>query len=200
MKFLWFSFVCLGFLGASVLISKSYFEWQKHPVTTFISTLSISDLKFPNITVCPPKLSNTALNYDLIKAGNDPLTEEVKDKLLHKLYTIFVGAPFQEQWNRKSAEINSENFETLSKGYQTVPTLTDDNITETLFCSTSGTFHTPYFPGELEESFRSATSCQASTPRKCEGIHWEWTSLNRVGGGHQGGGGGHQGGGGVAMT
>ena len=81
------------------------------------------------------------------------MTEEVRGKLLHKLYAIFVGAPFQEQWNRKSAEINSENFENLSKGYQTAPTLTDNNITETLFCSTSGTFHTPYFRGELEESF-----------------------------------------------
>ena len=88
-----------------------------------------------------------------MKAGNDPLTEEVRGKLLHKLYAIFVGAPFQEHWNRKSAEINSENFETLSKGYQTLPTVTDDNITETLFCSTSGTFHTPYFRDELEESF-----------------------------------------------
>ena len=122
-------------------------------MTTSISTLSISDLKFPNITVCPPKRSNTALNYDLMKAGNDPLTEEVRGKLLHKLYTIFVRAPFQEQWNRKSAEINTENFETLFKGYQTVPTVTDDNITETFFCSTSGTFHSPYFRGELEESF-----------------------------------------------
>ena len=122
-------------------------------MTTSISTLSISVLKFPNITVCPPKRSNTALNYDLMKAGNDPLTEELRGELLHKLYTMFVGAPFQEQWNRKSAEINSENFETLYKGYQTVPTLTDDNITETLFCSTSGTFHSPFFRGELEESF-----------------------------------------------
>ena len=39
--------------------------------------------------------------------------------------------------------------------------MTDDNITETLFCSTIGTFHTPYFRGELEESFyKSDQQCR----------------------------------------
>ena len=98
-KCLWFSFVCLGFLGAGLLIGKSYFEWQKSPVSTSISTLSISDLEFPNVTVCPPKGSNTALNYDLMKADNHLMTEQEKEQVSQDAYSVFVEAPFQEHFD-----------------------------------------------------------------------------------------------------
>ena len=152
-KCLWFSFVCLGFLGAGLLIGKSYVEWQKSPVSTSISTLSISDLEFPNITVCPPKGSNTALNYDLMKADNHLMTEQQKEKLSHDAYSVFVEAPFQEHLNRLLSQVNPENTKNLFRGYQSLPKVTDENVTETLFCSINGTFHTPWFGGDFEESF-----------------------------------------------
>ena len=71
--------VILGFLGAGLLISKSYKEWQESPVATSITTRPINDLDFPIVTICPPKGSNTALYNDLVKAGNGSLSE--KDKV-----------------------------------------------------------------------------------------------------------------------
>ena len=117
-KCFWFSFVCLGFVGAGLLISKSYVEWQKSPVSTSISTLSISDLEFPNVTVCPPKGSNTALNYDLMKADNHLMTEQQKEKLSQDAYSVFVDAPFQEYFDRLLSQANPENTENLFRGFQ----------------------------------------------------------------------------------
>ena len=99
-KCLWFTSVCFGFLGAGFLISNSYFEWQKSPVASSISTISISDLEFPNVTICPPKGSNTALNYDIMNAENNLMTEEQKEKLSQDAFSVFVDAPFQEHVNR----------------------------------------------------------------------------------------------------
>ena len=152
-KCLWLSFVCLGFIGAGLLIGKSYFEWQKSPVATSISTLSIEDLDFPNVTVCPPKGSNTALNYDLMKADNDLVTEQERGKLLQDAYSAFVEAPFQEHFDRLLSQVNPENLENLFRGYQSIPKMTDENVTETLFCSLNGTFHTPWFGGDFEKTF-----------------------------------------------
>ena len=46
------------------------------PVSTSITTRPIADLDFPTVTVCPSKDSLTALNYDLMKADNNSLTEQ----------------------------------------------------------------------------------------------------------------------------
>ena len=145
--------MCLGFLGAGLIIGNSYVEWKKSPVSTSVSTHSISDLEFPNVTVCPPKGSNTALNYDLMKADNHLMTEEEKEKLSQDAYSVFVDAPFQEHFDRLLSQVNPENIENLVRGYQKAPKVTDGNVTETLFCSINGTFHTPWFGAGFVESF-----------------------------------------------
>ena len=144
--------MCLGFVGAGILIGNSYLEWQKNPVATSISTLSISDLQFPNVTICPPKGSNTALNYDLMKADSNRLQTKQQQKLQQVAYKIFVEARFQEYYERLLQQINLENLENIFSGYQTIPK-TIDNVTTATFFSTNGTYHTPAFGGKVRESF-----------------------------------------------
>ena len=72
-KALWAVIVCLGFIGAGYLITKSYKDWQDNPIATSITTPPIDNLDFPTVTVCPPKDSNTAIYHDLVKAGNKTL-------------------------------------------------------------------------------------------------------------------------------
>ena len=80
-KFGWFCFVCLGFLGAGVLIHSSYSQWQESPIATTITTHPLDNLDFPIVTVCPPKGSNTALFADLVRFDNTSL-----DAGWHKLW------------------------------------------------------------------------------------------------------------------
>ena len=78
-KLVWSVIVLLGFLAAGFLIWQSFADWQESPVSTSIETRPLEELVFPTVTVCPPKGSSTALNYDLMRADNDSLTEENRE-------------------------------------------------------------------------------------------------------------------------
>ena len=80
-KFFWISIVCTGFALAGILISSSFSSWQKSPVATSIETFPISKVQFPDVTVCPPEGSNTALNHDLVHVGNATVNMTVREEL-----------------------------------------------------------------------------------------------------------------------
>ena len=67
-KALWIIIVITSFCVGISLIVKSYQSWELSPIITSVDTKPISEVTFPEITVCPPKGSNTALNLDLLEA------------------------------------------------------------------------------------------------------------------------------------
>ena len=77
-RIFWIWVVLSGFIGASLLIYNSFQSWRESPVKTTIRTMAIDNLKFPNVTVCPPKNTYTNLNYDLLMAENLTLTNETR--------------------------------------------------------------------------------------------------------------------------
>jgi len=111
----WIFIVVLSFSAAGYLINKSYADWQKSPIATTVSTHPISQLAFPKVTVCPPKGSNTALNYDLMKAGNITLTKEDREQLTNITQTSLVHEDHLG-FVKLSAEIN--NRQDLRKTYE----------------------------------------------------------------------------------
>ena len=66
-KFAWFLLVLTGFIVASVVIVEQLVSWSENPIITTVQIKPISKVKFPEVTVCPPAGSNTALNYDIMK-------------------------------------------------------------------------------------------------------------------------------------
>ena len=80
-RLFWILVVMSGFLGASLLIKESFDSWSESPVKTSIETLPISEIKFPKVTVCPPKNTFTDLNYDLMMPDNVTLTEKMRDEM-----------------------------------------------------------------------------------------------------------------------
>ena len=77
----WILIVIGGFTGAGVIIYQSFQSWDESPITTTIESLPIADINFPKITVCPPKNTYTALNYDLMMNVNLTLDNEIRDEL-----------------------------------------------------------------------------------------------------------------------
>ena len=63
-------------LGPAVQCSTLFRGWEESPISTSISVLPITQLTFPNVTVCPPGGTFTSLNYDLLLAGNRSLEED----------------------------------------------------------------------------------------------------------------------------
>ena len=81
-RLFWILVVITGFVGASLLIKESFDSWSEGPAKTAIGTFPIADIRFPKVTVCPPKNTFTDLNYDLMISENVTLTEEMRDLLL----------------------------------------------------------------------------------------------------------------------
>ena len=87
-RIFWILVVITGFVGASLLIKESFDSWSESPVKTIIDTLPISEIKFPKVTVCPPKNTFTDLNYDLMMTENIKLTEEMKDDIFRFAFEV----------------------------------------------------------------------------------------------------------------
>ena len=77
----WIGVVFTGFTGALFLINASFQDWADNPVKTTIETLPIKDIRYPKVTVCPPKNTFTNLNYDLLMTSNMSLDDETRKDL-----------------------------------------------------------------------------------------------------------------------
>ena len=93
-KAFWVIIVTLGFGFAASLIGNSYSQWMKSPVSTVVTTKPISELEFPEVTVCPPRGSNTALNHVLKKMEDEKVnTWTLREHLLGEIHKIYAGQP-----------------------------------------------------------------------------------------------------------
>ena len=79
----------LSFSCAGILIHNSFADWSKSPVSTTVSTQPLENLPFPTVTVCPPEGANTALNYDLMKAEEESLSQEDRGEIKQFAKSLF---------------------------------------------------------------------------------------------------------------
>ena len=64
------------------MIYTSFNNWEQNPVSTTIETQSISQITFPNVTVCPPKNLFLNLNYDISKVETVRIDKEKRKTLI----------------------------------------------------------------------------------------------------------------------
>ena len=86
-RIFWILVVLAGFIGAAFLIHESFYSWSESPVTTTVETFPISDVRFPKVTVCPPKNTYTDINYDLLISENITLTDKMRDEMFNQIRT-----------------------------------------------------------------------------------------------------------------
>ena len=79
-RLFWLLVVVSGFSTAAYLIVKSFRGWEESPISTSVSVLPITQITFPNLTVCPPRGTFTSLNYDLVRSAD--LSEEDREELV----------------------------------------------------------------------------------------------------------------------
>ena len=101
-RLLWLCVVVSGFIGAGVLIQQSFSSWADSPISTTIETLPITDLDFPNVTVCPPRNTFTSLYPDLVMSRDRTLDGEERIELSDSV----VGNIFIEDYKSKLEEFN----------------------------------------------------------------------------------------------
>ena len=145
--------VCLGFCGAGYLIHSSYSAWQASPVATSITTHPIDDLDFPTVTVCPPKGSHTALNYDLMKADNDSLTQQDREDLKEAVFRNVIKPSHEDYIRTLLATANQEKLRVIYEGFQSTPKPAQEAGFEVKTWNNRGTYQTPWFGERYREDY-----------------------------------------------
>ena len=80
-RIFWILVVFCGFAGAGFLMYESFYNWEQSPISTTIETLPITQITFPNVTVCPPKQSFLTLNYDVMNSEKVNIDEKTRKEL-----------------------------------------------------------------------------------------------------------------------
>ena len=105
------------------------------------------------MTVCPPKGSITALNYDLMKADNNSLTVKGRDDLKNAVYST-ITKPSHDQFMRNMlATINTINLKQVYEGFQSTPMPNLEAGLEMTMWNNNGTLQTPDFGEEYDEDY-----------------------------------------------
>ena len=121
LRLLWFAIVVTAFSVALKLISNSYIDWSKDPVSTSVSSHPIEKLVFPNVTVCPPKGFNTALNYDLMKTKNISLSSTTRKELVDEAKNALLNDSYVDFNKLMVAVANPHNLRKMYDKLQSLP-------------------------------------------------------------------------------
>ena len=104
-------------------------------------------MKFPNVTVCPPKGSNTALNYDLTRL-RDTFQDSEKIKIAKETKEIFTGSERRKYVNGLLQAVNPENLRNIYQGDQTIPNHVNKTGLKIELTGATGQISTPPAAGD----------------------------------------------------
>ena len=159
LRLIWLCVVIAGFSVAGVLIQQSFSSWGASPVTTTLETLPISELDFPNVTVCPPRNTFTSFIPDLVRSRNMTLqlneTEwtNFNDFISYAAYDANYKARLRHFEGYRQSE-HRDLYSGVTK--MDLPHLTSESEYsrnyELYTTSFNGSFSTPYFNQAFESN------------------------------------------------
>ena len=162
LKTLWLVIVVIAFATALNLVHNSYADWDKDPVSTTVSTHPINQLPFPNVTICPPKEYNTALNYDLMKTSKIILSQEDREELIMESKKAFLIDSYNQFVDLMKALSNPGNMQAMYDGLQTIPHPYKKDGFEITSRGKSGSITTPWFGERSNGNFDILYYCLSS--------------------------------------
>ena len=152
LRLFWTLVVIAGFTGAGVLIYKSFQSWDESPVTTTIETHPIAEIKFPKVTVCPPKNTFTDLNYDLMTTQNTTLDNEIRNEIINYVHELLYDHLYESAIKANvTMLVDKDRYYNWYHGYNTIELQyghpSDGNILyySVNTAATSGTISTKFF-------------------------------------------------------
>ena len=98
-KCAWVIVISVWFVIAGYLTNNSFVSWRQSPFITTSETLPIADAVFPVVTVCPPKGTNTSLNYDIVAAQNVTLDNKTRIEIFDKAKTCIYETMLLDHFN-----------------------------------------------------------------------------------------------------
>ena len=155
-RLFWILVVIGGFSGAGYLIYESFDNWHQSPISTTIETLPISQITFPNVTVCPPKNLFLNLNYDILQAEKVKLDKNKRETLIEASLVVIQDHFHMEIMRNLSKVEDLDRYYNWYHGYTQIryPYHTDYNILQYNMntYATSGNISTQYFDEKFDAS------------------------------------------------
>ena len=119
-RVLWLFIVFTGFTMAGVMIYQAFRTWADSPIATVVETLPISEIRFPKITVCPPRNTFTNLNYDLVRNGsNSRFDKKYENIVKFNIFNVIQNNYFNELMD----EMSLLEFDGLYRSWYNIQTL-----------------------------------------------------------------------------
>ena len=136
------------------MIHSSFQSWAESPIKTTVETLPIDEIKFPKVTVCPPRNTYTDLNYDLMLAENITLTEEMRDEFVKKAKKIINEHAFMGDLDLLQEDDRYYNwYYGYSEMRRTYTSKSSGKLVQRIYSSaTSGVVTTQYFEEQYNPS------------------------------------------------
>ena len=149
-RFLWVVIVISGFSTAGYLIYSSFNNWNESPISTTIETLPISQITFPNVTICPPRNSYLNLNYDLVQSEKLNLSNEAQNEILEFAREAITDAHHEEVMTNLSKMEDPNRYYNWYHGYTEISYPKHDSMVNKDFyiiktTATSGNISTKFF-------------------------------------------------------
>ena len=104
----WILVVIGGFSAAGYMIYSSFNNWRKNPVVTTIETLPISEITFPNVTVCPPRGTTTNFNFDIQQSEKMNIDVDTRKNLIEFAIDVIQEDCYKEML-RNMDKVQEEN-------------------------------------------------------------------------------------------
>ena len=119
-RLFWILVVIGGFAWAIHMIFESFEDWRQKPILTTIETLPISEITFPNVTVCPPRNLFLNLNYDILKSTNMNLNSKSRNELIDYSLDVIQEELYKEVMANLSKLEDPDRFYNWYHGYTTI--------------------------------------------------------------------------------
>ena len=112
--------VIFGIAVAIFMIFESFVNWRENPISTTIETFPISEMTFPNVTVCPPRNLFLNLNYDLMKSNITSITSKSRIELIDYSLDVIQEEFYKEVMANLSKLEDPDRFYNWYHGYTSI--------------------------------------------------------------------------------
>ena len=149
-RLFWILVVVGGFAAAIWMIFESFDNWRQKPISTTIETFPISEIIFPNVTVCPPRNLFLNLNSDIRQSENVILNKDLRNELLDYSLDVIQQEFYKEVMANLSKLEDPDRFFNWYHGYTKIQYPFFHNFYNQLYypvstSATSGNISTQYF-------------------------------------------------------
>ena len=114
-------------------------------MSTTITTQPINELQFPEVTVCPPRESNTVITHALNKVKSVNFTKDERERVKNLTNEMFLDIPNKKYAEQIAELLSIENIRSIGKSQAKMPEVDHQGVITMSSSALEGSYRTPGF-------------------------------------------------------